>query len=461
MSVSFLVSDSIKRTLLFVITAMLVMSFVRASETEQSNIETTQAETELAVKEKAEAEKQQAEKIKKEEQQKAIVISKRLHRDLQRQYNQLQKVLETEDAFSMSLAESYFGYAGLLREAQRFDEAIDAYTTALHIEKVNHGIYSLRQRTALRSLFDMHLELGDIEQAEHQLQRILWIEDHNPDLIDKMTFDSILKLGNYYVDLFDQSKRKSERVMGYLRSASNLFVVAEEKFGKQPIAELLMPYGEIALVNYYLGKVAENAQKESNLFRSSFSRGGSYYGSNESAELNHFMAQSFRRAEAYLQVYIAKAYDEKQLDQLVYAIINFADLQLLFRKRQAAGKYYQIAWEQAQKLSPDHPIRTSFSKPVRLPAFNYAIKQKRAGSDDEEPTFTEIEVQFDVNKLGLAKNIAVKNIEEGLNTEQKKQHKRAMRTIRQSVFRPAIVEGKPVVTEQLSQNVKVFTKNKS
>ena len=450
MGILVVVLDSIKRLLLLVITTMFVVCTALANESKTSaeNIQKKTAEEENIP---------DIERVKEQEEQAVrSAISKSLERDLQRQYEQLQNIARLEDAFSQSLAENYFSYAGLLREARRYEEARDAYTTAMHIEKVNHGIYSMRQRAALKGLFDLNLEQGDHEEARSILNRILWVEDQNPDVTDDLAFSSILELGNFYVNLYDVSPRKNGRVLGYLRSASDLYVAAVNKYGKLPMVDMLMPYGEIALVNYYLGKKEEDSIKSTSVFNSDrFSGSGRLFGDSENADLYYFMSQSFKRAEIYLQTYISKAYDEKQQEHLIHAIINFADLQLLIRKRNKAADYYVLAWEQAQKLEEHHPLRSYFNEPVKLPAFNYA--RTRKGVDDRK--FEQINVMFDVNHHGYPKNISISTDE--VTEKSKKYHKKAISSIRKSVFRPVIKNGKIVPVERYIQNVKVFVKNET
>jgi len=87
------------------------------------------------------------------------IAAGQLSRDIEQQFKALRATLETEDAFSEKLGENYLGYGMLLRESGQYDEAIEAFVNALHISKVNNGIYSLEQRPALKALFDTHYAL--------------------------------------------------------------------------------------------------------------------------------------------------------------------------------------------------------------------------------------------------------------------------------------------------------------
>ena len=84
-------------------------------------------------------------------------VSAQLRKDLESQFQQIQSLIKSEDAYSERLGEEYLNYGLLLKQVGRLEEARENFVDSLHISKVNDGVYSIEQRPALRALFDTHL----------------------------------------------------------------------------------------------------------------------------------------------------------------------------------------------------------------------------------------------------------------------------------------------------------------
>jgi len=393
-----------------------------------------------------------------------IDLSPELRRDLEAQFQRIRTRLETDDAFSEALGEEYLSYGLLLKKAGQLDEARKMFVDALHIAKVNNGIYSPEQKPMLHALFEINYLLEEVEDFEDNLKRILWLEKKDPGPPDRLTFEQMVKAGNYFIDLFLYRPVAGELSLSYLDRANKYLTAAVTIYGGNPINVLFMPYGELALVNYWQSKVADRVSRVSNNQLGRPRQSGSFSNTTRSglpnraglAQLDNsnILQKSFSRGEHYLKRYLQKARDENNLEATVSALINLGDVNLLFNRRSAAAQYYEVAWVEAQQLSEDHPIISSFQMPVELPAFTYSQPRDFIERPDRSMF---IPLMFDVDKNGKVGKVAP--LEGG--AESVELFSRARRATRRLLFRPVIEKGKMVGSDLHTHNVRVLVKKKT
>ena len=149
-----------------------------------------------------------------------ITVSPELRASLKRQFQQIQILKETEDAFSEQLGESYRAYGRSLTQAGRTEEARAMLVNALHIIKVNDGVNSIEQRPVLRELFEMNLALGNTKEMTAQVDRVIWLENRHSEEQDSYSFDMVVRLGNYYLDLYLKKPVSTELNLNHLNKAT-------------------------------------------------------------------------------------------------------------------------------------------------------------------------------------------------------------------------------------------------
>ena len=388
-------------------------------------------------------------------------IDPQLRADLDAQFQRLQSSLETEDAFSEALGEDYLSYGLLLTQAGRYDDTREALTDAAHISKINNGLNAIEQRPYLSALFEIHMLQANTEDADKAIQRIIWLEKQNRGSADHTTYDLALRLGNRYLDEFLHRPVVGQESATSLMQADAYFNYVLRRFGGQSINDVKLPYGELALVNFWRSKIAvqgvqaqtnySGIPQTSNRFRN---RGaGGFPGSAPVFGSASGSGQVFiDRAEFYLKRYLARAKAEGTQQMAVKAILNLGDINLMSQRRQLAGQYYALAWTEAQKLAPDDPVIKSFSQPVALPAFEYAVERNRVVRGDQALL---VALNFGVDEFGRVNRVQPL-------AETNKNHpyfSKARRAIRKVVYRPAIREGKLVATNSFSDDVLVQIKD--
>ena len=387
-----------------------------------------------------------------EEGQKTVRLEKNQRRfNLDQQFGKLQKTLETADAYSLELSEDYFGYGLLLRDDGQYDEAIEAFIDALHIQKVNHGIYAPEQRPALKALFETHYALGNVEDFEDYLERILWVESKNPNLEDDFSYKMLVMVGNQYIDQFLKKPIAGQNSVQTLLRAKHHLNAAFKRHRNKPLTVALMPYGELALISFLESQLLDDVDKTASMEDPRL-RGSRNLDGRELA-LASYLANSFPRGSGLLRSYLKKAQTEENLPHVVKALVALGDFNQLFRRHNEAAEYYKLAWTQAQNLPEGHKERDLMGSPVALPAFNYTI--------DREPVLptkptTTIPVILDV-----AENGTVSNIRRGDELEEtNKYFSRARRKAKRVIFRPVIVDGVPQAATDLAHEQRVYSRKK-
>jgi len=369
-------------------------------------------------------------------------------KNLDQQFQKVQQARETEDAFSAALGENYFSYGLLLKDVGRYDEAREMFLDALHITKINQGIYSIEQRPILKALFDVHFALGNSESFEDNLSRIIWLEKKERDLDDDFAFELALKVGNYYINQYLYNPIPSETSVALLDKARRYLSFAVARYGDAPLNEKLMPYGELALISY-LRSSADRPLSRAGSFTQPTRRSEQFFRRTEVGFDQRAIA--FNSGERSLKTYLLKAREDESTDQAVHALLGLGDVNLLFSRTGIATQYYQLAWLEVKKLAEDHPLHQQFKQPVQLPAFNYA--QDRQPIERKNASLY-IPMTFSVDRFGQVNNIV--KINEG--EPNFKYFNKARRALRKAKFRPTINEGVTVATDRLSEEVRIFVK---
>lgn len=369
---------------------------------------------------------------------------------LDQQFQKVRKARETEDSFSPELGETYFSYGLMLKEVGRLDEAREMFLDALHIKKVNEGVYSIEQRPILKALFEVHYAQGNSQSFGDNLSRIIWLEKKERGLDDDFSFEMAVQAGNYHLDQFLYDPSSRDAAIADLDAARRYLRYAVARYGRAPISEKLMPYGELALISYLRKTVEFTPGSRTTFFDQQRSQSRNQF----ALQRQEFAqsAASFSSGEQSMKSYLIKARKDKNNEQIVRALLGLGDFNLLFEQSSIAQQYYAFAWVEAQKLDEGHVLRASFDRPVQLPAFNYALQ--RLPVERKKPS-RYIPMSFKVDSFGRVNDIA-DFAEDDPNFEFLK---KARRTLRKTKFRPVISDGKVASSELIKEDIRIFVKN--
>jgi hypothetical protein len=375
-----------------------------------------------------------------------VALSPELRDSLERQFQEIQTLKETENAFSERLGESYLAYGRSLTQAGRTDEARSMLVNALHIAKINNGVTSIEQRPILRELFEMNLALGNTQEMTEQVARIVWLEKKNPAEQDIYSFDIIVRLGNYYLDLYLNNRAISELSLSHLNNSTKYLGYAINRYGDRPLSEVLLPYGELALAHYEKSRIQNEVDRS--FYQDTRKRG---YSDLDKLQVKHSRLNSFSRSEGFLKDYLRKAKSERDLVNTIQALLGLGDLNLLTGRYMAANKYFDLAWTGAQNLPLAHPIVTSFANPVKLPSFNFSVVRRPPISARETEM---VALSINIDDDGRVRRVAT----EALVDTDKSTITKARRLVKRYKFRPIIENGKLVASKDYRYEVRVVSR---
>jgi hypothetical protein len=217
-----------------------------------------------------------------------------------------------------------------------------------------------------------------------------------------------------------------------------------------------MPYGELALVNFLKGETHNEIRSRRVEGRRNLPN--SISGQDdltliEQERVKYAIENSFYQAEDYLIKYLTKAKEENQHEHVIQALLNLADLNLLYGRKIGASQYYQLAWEEAQKLPAEHELVVGFSRPTALPAFSYAKERENV---EGKLLALFVPLTFNLDDRGRVRGFSDDNTGEPYPDLLK----RAMRAAKRMRFRPVIENGKMIAANDYTYDVKVLVRRK-
>lgn len=384
-----------------------------------------------------------------------------LQNQLDRQFQQIQTLLETENAFSEKLGENYYSYGKLLLQVAKADDAKEAFINALHIAKVNNGVEGIEQRPILRELFEISYAQKNIKEADSIAKKIVFIERKRKVNDDIYSFDIIVRLGHLHMDNYLKNPVDGQEGLVMINKAMTYFQYAYNRYGNQQMSDLMLPYGEIAFLWYLKTLINLNAiqtaQARADTFNSLANFERRSRNDNFSNINNSRLAVSPKRAKInslkILSSYYKKAKKENDIENAVLALLNAGDINILFGSHNDARTSYLEAWNLAQKLPVEHPIVKSFEEAKRLPNFQYALVDP----------FKDLSKEYDEVPLKLTIDINGKVRRVDHNLDVKKYNSRvlnARRIAKRLKFRPVFENGKPLRRSVVDYTLQLPSKNK-
>jgi hypothetical protein len=379
-----------------------------------------------------------------------------LRQDLKIQHQALRSVQETEDAFSLKLAEHYFDYGKLLIKANELKEAEQAIYNMVHIIKVNHGLNTPQQLPALRTLFLIHYEQGNTQNFESDLASILWLEKQN-NLEDQTdSYDLLLQSGHYFLNSYRAKPRASPIALDKLKKAKSYFRTAIVKQKNNSLSDVLPPYAELALSSFYESQIIEEVH--ATLYFQNKQRTGEltnprdwkrkWQGYPDSYPLRR---ESLQAGISALKSYRAKADREGNDKHSISALLAIGDFFVLAGQAKEAYPYYRDAWQLIQSLEPELKGDYDLATPQALPAFPYA--QPLLIPSSEQSTRA-VKMNFKVNAEGVP--ITIRKISR--DEQDYKYYRAARNKLKKMLFRPAVEHGVVIDSQMIGQDIDVRRK---
>lgn len=367
-----------------------------------------------------------------------------------RQYSEAIQDIELDGGvWDGEMVDELIAIGNLQQQQGNHTEAIETFDRAIHVTRINSGLHTLNQIPAVERRIESHIALRDWEQADLYYNYLYYVQSkaYGPEdpriipVLDSLASWNIRAFNVGYGEalgvrlstaslLFSAAARmvrvhfgiKDDRFIGYMSDiATSAYLVARHPELMIAVRQPDLRSGQ-ELLRHQLGET------------SSINPAG--YASGERALMqiiNHYASQPGTEVE------------------LAEALANLGDWYLMFGQRRGAITKYGEVWQLLSAMEDgEAQLQVLFGQVAHLPTFvNHAVSVGRAYSSDSEVGETLIsdyaDVMFDVTENGIVRNIRIMTEE---TPENRRQLSRLRREVRNSYFRPIIVDGIPTRTDE-------------
>lgn len=377
--------------------------------------------------------------------------------------------LEAEHgAWGSGLAEQLNGLGETYQVRGHHRDAIEIFDRAIHISRINNGLYDLSQVPIIESLLESLKARGLWEEVHERHQYLYWLHKRNFGARDPRMLPVIDKLGKWYIN--DYALNPDRRMMDQLVDAHNLFEqavdIVDGSYGQEdlrmvePLRGLVMSHWFFA---NYSGASAGAPLERDQLTREMSADEVSFAKEPRDERLTRYLHNNYGDGKQAIEriVEIYSNSPDAPPGAAAEAKVELGDWQQLFDRRRTAIGLYEEAY---RELAADDATRERgeklFAQPVALPDLEFVesdVEQPaevtEAGEEETVEPIHYVLVSFDVNRFGQAERI---EILESQPEEENEYGRRVRRTLESTRFRPRLEDGKPVDTQGLTQKY-VFT----
>ncbi len=393
------------------------------------------------------------------------------------------KLLESEyGAYNIDLSESLTGLGMAYISLGNYNDALDVYSRALHINRVNNGLENLGQIATLERMIEVNGKKGDWGSAAKNYDYLLWLYNRNYERNDPDLIPILYRAANWSLETYENLPGNNST--SFLLKAAYLFneiinMILITKGINDPqlitalygIAntnvQLIRPYGKINLNNINLFTGSSGNLLPRNFAGVSQSRNATVNDINRSIpglsrydqqklsnllrrqeDANNLITDSYRSGKNALLRIVDIYENNPSLPKESYAeaLTHLGDWYLRFRKGNTAIEYYQKAHDVlTQNELNSRYIDHLFGKPQLLDAIDYDTGQKQKDQEKFLEGSSFAELKFDVSESGSVRKIEI------IKTDPDNVSFRRMvkDRIRFTPFRPRFEDGKPVSTSDV------------
>lgn len=389
------------------------------------------------------------------------------------------------DTWHPDIAESTLSLARHVQETGDHLEAIALLERAVHVSRVNHGLFSLQQVSALEMQIQSHLALQQWAEADGLQQYLFYVHSRAMDDNDPALIPALEAYARWNIQAF--RRRLGEFPAIRLIDAYHLYSVALSIVDKDPVLthqsrEMMLErlaylawlmartgaqdrqqaqYTALRMVDD--GWVDEVTERRYRRYNNPFLQG--------EYALQQIVAMRASRLAAGESAGVSGEARDRLLEGHTNAILDLADWYLLFERRNAAIDVYQNAWATLQD-EEEALQRRVFDRIVMLPRFETVRQptgdpvptrdmQATAGSisgspvvpasaeqvvDDGNPAIPYVVMEFDINQYGRAVNV---DILDSWPEDDVGMHRRLIGALRDSKMRPIFRDGSAARVEDL------------
>jgi hypothetical protein len=351
----------------------------------------------------------------------------------------IEEIEGIEGAYGNGLPQTLMGLGTALQEQNAHAEAVEVFKRAMHVTRINEGLYNLDQVPILERLIESYIADENWEDANDRHSYLFWLHRRNFGQSDTRLLPIIEKLSNWHLNLY--TLNLSDGMHEHLITAHSLFKLAvniiDSNSGNDDL-RLVKSLRGLTVTNYFLRRYqAENARKLNESARS-----GKAPSAQQKAQLEQYNFNSYASGKAAISriVHVLNKHPDAEPSASSKAKVVLGDWYLLFDKWKSAQQTYHSAYSDLveENASPE-TIEALFGHPVALPDMPLMVSKVKE-PDSKTPY---VMVSFDVTALGKAKNV---DIIEAMPNTSARLKSRVRRSLKTAKFRPRFVDGEAVMT---------------
>ena len=346
-------------------------------------------------------------------------------------------------AYDEQLSQHLLGLGLNYQELGEHDQAIESFKRAIHVSRINEGLYNLNQVPILERLIESHVARGEWEEANDRHHYFYWLHRRNYGEGDPRMLPVIDKLSAWHLRAYALDINSG--LFEHLINAHNLFKLAvniiDNNYGTNDL-RLIEALRGLTISNYYLA----NYQGASDRGFQITSNTTVSQSAEERARLEQYKLNSYRSGKQAISrmVDIYSNNPESPPAASVKAKIELGDWYQMFSKYHSAVEAYQEAYNSLRDQdASSQTIERLFGKPVALP--NLPLVDTQLPEDEEPPSH--VLVRFDVTTYGRARNV---EIVEANPPDKVRIRSRVRKSLKVMKFRPRFDNGEPVQTENVT-----------
>lgn len=372
------------------------------------------------------------------------------------------------DTWHPQIAESMTSLAQLMQRDGHHEEALAMLERAIHINRVNNGLFSLQQAPVIDMQVRSHMELNQWQEADSLRQYHFYIHSRSMQSNEPELIPALVRYAEWHLKSYED-RRVDVMPVTRLIDAYQLYSVALSLADAQqePAAWPREQYLQrMAYLAWQLSLAGPQMRPEVMYARSR--QVDDEWVSRMTGGENSLRPSTFAMGEEALQQIIAQREAHLQeavpdssvrrdlLRQHVESVLQLADWHLLFMRRQGSAALYQQAWQMLQ--DEDEALRRQiFGKVVSIPVFdeylqpellqaassntpalaNSLVAQSVRPTEVRQHNWPWVDMRFDLTRYGRVSNVELVNSSSEISENVRR---RVVTGLRNTPMRPLISE---------------------
>lgn len=363
---------------------------------------------------------------------------------------QINAQLALNGAYDPGLSESLAGMGRLLQLHGDHDSAILAYQQAMHIQRVNNGIYSLSQEPMLRAMISSYQAKNELDSAGQHFEQLHWLYTKTYGESDPRLIPLAAEISAWHLYAYNQNPTRQG--LYHLITSHKLVARAidlmthESDNGTLTVLPLLR---NLVITNFHL---ADHQRRYPVGTREGFSFRANNGNPMEEplSQEEILMINSYtngRRAHERIITTLFNNPEASAVDK-ARSVSDLGDWYLLFGRTESAGKAYSQAW-QVSEADPvaRQELETLFRDPQLMTPQSMGLAPQAARATDKADSEFNIVARLTISARG---EVRAAEILETYPEDNEAIAEKAVKNLKKLRFRPRIVSGQMVASDDFT-----------